>query len=76
MYTWVDYRDGLDSERAFHDLVSAVNGLPLGPAVPLAPQEDVCPYRGLDVFDEEHADFFFGRDRDIHWRKRPYRWSF
>src|SRR5436309_7480442 len=65
MYTWVDYRNGLDSERAFHDFVCAVNGLPLGPAVPLAPQEDVCPYRGLDVFDEEHADFFFGRDRDI-----------
>jgi ABC-type Fe3+/spermidine/putrescine transport system ATPase subunit len=21
-----------------------------------------CPYRGLDVFDEAHAPFFFGRE--------------
>lgn len=26
---------------------------------------DACPYRGLHVFDEEHADLFFGRDRDV-----------
>ncbi|MFE7077093.1 trypsin-like peptidase domain-containing protein [Streptomyces sp. NPDC057620] len=24
---------------------------------------DVCPYRSLDHFEEEHAPFFFGRDR-------------
>ncbi|MGP4050240.1 nSTAND1 domain-containing NTPase [Streptomyces sp. 2A115] len=24
---------------------------------------DVCPYRSLDYFEEEHAPFFFGRDR-------------
>jgi energy-coupling factor transporter ATP-binding protein EcfA2 len=25
----------------------------------------VCPYRGLETFDEDHAEFFFGRERDI-----------
>jgi WD40 repeat protein len=65
MRTWVDFRAGLDSDRSFTALVSAVNGLPLGPAVPLEPQMDVCPYRGLDVFDEQDAEFFFGRDRDV-----------
>ncbi|WP_232667394.1 serine protease [Pseudonocardia sp. TRM90224] len=24
-----------------------------------------CPYRGLEPFDEEHAEFFFGRDTDV-----------
>jgi hypothetical protein len=24
-----------------------------------------CPYRGLEPFDEQHAEFFFGRDDDI-----------
>jgi hypothetical protein len=24
-----------------------------------------CPYRGLEPFDEQHAEFFFGRDNDI-----------
>jgi hypothetical protein len=24
-----------------------------------------CPYQGLEAFDEEHAEFFFGRERDV-----------
>ena len=36
------------------------------PARPRAwPCRDVCPYRGLETFDEDHAEFFFGRERDI-----------
>jgi hypothetical protein len=63
--TWVDFRVGLDDERAFQALVSAINGLPLGPAVPIEVATDVCPYRGLEAFEEEHADFFFGREADV-----------
>lgn len=25
-------------------------------------QSDICPYRGLEYFDEVHADYFFGRE--------------
>jgi WD40 repeat protein len=65
MRTWVDYRRGFDDERAFQGLVSAVNGVPLGPEVPIEPDAELCPYRGLEVFEEEHAEFFFGRDADV-----------
>ncbi|MGH8904604.1 MAG: TIR domain-containing protein, partial [Egibacteraceae bacterium] len=60
--TWVDLRPGID-ER-FQDLLSAISGAPSRP--PLSPQrDDRCPYRGLEVFDEEHADLYFGRTGDI-----------
>ena len=26
------------------------------------PTEERCPYRGLQTFEAEHADFFFGRE--------------
>jgi WD40 repeat protein len=63
--TWVDLRKGIGDGRAFQSLVNAVKGVPLGPEVPLEPHEDVSPYRGLQRFDEEDAEFFFGRDRDV-----------
>jgi WD40 repeat protein len=63
--TWVDYRGGLEDERAFQALVSAIHGLPLGPSVPVEPVTTVSPYRGLEPFEEEHADFFFGREADV-----------
>jgi WD40 repeat protein len=65
MRTWVDYRGGLEDERAFRALVSAIKGLPLGPSVPIEADTGECPYRGLEVFDEAHAEFFFGRDADV-----------
>jgi WD40 repeat protein len=62
--TWVDFRRGPGSTDALQHLVNAVKGVPFGrPSPPTA--SDTCPYRGLQVFDREHADFFFGREADV-----------
>jgi CHASE3 domain sensor protein/energy-coupling factor transporter ATP-binding protein EcfA2 len=63
--TWVDFRRGQNDTRALQDLINAVKGVPFGPGVSEAPRTDVAPYRGLRVFGEEDARFFFGRDREV-----------
>ena len=63
--TWVDFRGGFNDRRVLQRLINAVVGIPLGAEVQHAPRPEVCPYRGLQTFDEEHADFFFGRDADV-----------
>jgi energy-coupling factor transporter ATP-binding protein EcfA2 len=63
--TWVDFRRGYDDERALQLLVNAIKGIPAGPEFPFEPLLDVSPYRGLQTFDEEHANFFYGREADV-----------
>ncbi len=63
--TWVDLRKGVEDARSFQSLINAIKGLPLGPERPIEPRDDVSPYRGLQAFDEEHAELFFGREGDI-----------
>lgn len=63
--TWVDLRKGIADPRAFQKLVNAVKGVAPGPDHPVAPREDVCPYRGLRSFEQAHAEFFFGREGDV-----------
>jgi energy-coupling factor transporter ATP-binding protein EcfA2 len=63
--TWVDFRRGRDDGRALQDLINAVRGVPFGSHVVVAGSDGVVPYRGLRVFGEEDAPFFFGRDRDV-----------
>ena len=62
--TWVDFRKGLDDQGP-RVLVSAIKGKPPGPDGVYGQANDICPYQGLEVFDEEHAEFFFGRERDV-----------
>jgi WD40 repeat protein len=63
--TWVDFRgtDGLDDAEAFRRLVAGIRGIGPGrvDAATTIPVIE-CPYRGLEVFDEAHARFFFGRE--------------
>src|SRR4051794_7885702 len=62
---WVDLRSGPYDPRGLDNLARAVRGIPFGPAVPAVPPVGVAPYRGLEVFEEEHARYFFGRDGDV-----------
>ena len=36
-----------------------------GPETPIEARADICPYRGLQTFNEEDVEFFFGRNGDI-----------
>jgi len=63
--TWVDLRAGIEDTRAFQHLINAIKGVPFGQQTPSEPNTDVCPYRGLQTFDEEHAALFYGRENDI-----------
>jgi WD40 repeat protein len=63
--TWIDLRSGIENTRPFQLLINAIKGVAPGPDEPVEKRDDICPYRGLRTFDEEHAEFFFGRDADI-----------
>jgi hypothetical protein len=58
---WVDLRGGIATSPQMDELVGAV----LGTDAPVTPAEghgNDPPFRGLQVFEEEHADNFFGRE--------------
>jgi WD40 repeat protein len=60
--TWVDLRSGPESEHGQRELRKAILGVALASDLERPPSDDVCPYRGLEVFDEEHSRFYFGRE--------------
>jgi TIR domain/WD domain, G-beta repeat len=65
--TWVEFRDSLDDQDAFHRLVYGIRGLEPGAGPGQALYEGQCPYRGLRVFDVDDASFFFGREALVQW---------
>ncbi|MFX1355008.1 MAG: TIR domain-containing protein [Promethearchaeota archaeon] len=65
--TWVEFRKGLDDANAFDRLVAGIKGKPPGRGRGEVVYDGVCPYRGLQVFEEEHARFFFGREAATEW---------
>jgi energy-coupling factor transporter ATP-binding protein EcfA2 len=62
--TWVDFRSGLDNQSAFQRLVAGIKGEAVEPDGYLLPDEP-APYRGLERFEAEQKDYFFGRDDEI-----------
>ncbi|MBC8876079.1 MAG: SpoIIE family protein phosphatase [Planctomycetes bacterium] len=65
--TWVEFAENLDEEEAFHRLECGIRGIVPGPSPNEVLYPGECPYRGLRVFDAEHARFFFGRESQIDW---------
>ena len=64
--TWVDFRRGIDDPTALQRLVAGIKGISPGHAAGVPRDESAIePYRGLQVFDEVHADCFFGRDAEV-----------
>lgn len=62
---WVDFRKGFENARQFREIVDAIQGRVSGPESRQQLDPSESPYRGLEVFDEEHAEFYFGREIDI-----------
>jgi hypothetical protein len=65
--TWVDFRgpEGVHDAEAFHRLVAGIRAVAPGHrdrATSAGLRAMDSPYRGLEVFDEAHARFFFGRE--------------
>jgi WD40 repeat protein len=65
--TWVEFSKSLDDEAALHRLVCGIRGLAPGPGPGQAVFAGECPYRGLEVFEEKDARFFFGREAQVDW---------
>lgn len=62
--TWVDFRVGLDDAEAYQRLTAGIRGTaPETAAYELA--DEPRPYRGLERFEADHQEFFYGRDEDI-----------
>lgn len=65
--TWIEFQNSLDETEPMRRLVAGIKGKQPGPqpsAAPThsAPKIKVCPYRGLEPFDIDHAAFFYGRE--------------
>ena len=70
--TWVDFRNSLNDNEAFHRLISGIKGVPPEDFDEVekaftSTELNVCPYLGLQTFQEQHAEFFFGREALTQW---------
>ena len=65
--TWVEFRTTLDEENSFRRLVSRIKGEQGAAPWNAKAHWSECPYPGLDAFEADRADFFFGRESLTEW---------
>jgi len=66
--SWVEFQKTTDDSKEFDRLVAAINGVrPSVPAADAQRWEGRRPYRGLQAFGPDDAEFFFGRDNLADW---------
>ncbi|QKD83223.1 hypothetical protein HPC62_14385 [Thermoleptolyngbya sichuanensis A183] len=54
-------------ENSGSEIILTRCGMATSPLLPKTPEKpEICPFRGLECFEEEHADFFFGREELTH----------
>ncbi|MEM7534742.1 MAG: TIR domain-containing protein, partial [Chloroflexota bacterium] len=81
-YKWVDFRAGIEQEEPFKQFLSGIQGVVFradatvdgagdteqgGAITGTSVDPDEIPYRGLHVFEEQHAHLFFGRSSLIQY---------
>jgi WD40 repeat protein len=60
----LDFSQQWEDPSHVRELVSFVTGSPFRDGLEALPEEP-APYRGLERFEASHAEFFFGRDREV-----------
>ena len=66
--SWVEFLKTTDDSKEFDRLIAAITGVrPAVPAEDAKRWEGRRPYRGLQAFGPDDAEFFFGRDNLADW---------
>ncbi len=65
--TWVEFRREVNDPDSLQRLVDGIRGVRGHGITREALVMNRCPYRGLEAFDIEHADIFFGREALTDW---------
>jgi serine/threonine protein kinase len=50
------------SAQELLEALNEIDATEVMPGAPTPPPDERCPYRGLQVFEEGHAEFYFGRE--------------
>jgi hypothetical protein len=60
--TWVEFRESLDEQDAWHRLICGIRSVEPGPGPGDMLRPGECPYYRLEPFDVKNSTFFFRRE--------------